>query len=91
MPVPLSTLEPWKHRQASSKGLFPSRAVETRQLFHRQRFARQGGLVGLLLGLILAGTILGVFGVERGIKAAAFGIMAGLAITGLLLGILRNR
>lgn len=55
------------------------------------RGARQGGLVGLLLGLVLAGTILGVFGVERGVKAAAFGIMAGLAITGLLLGILRNR
>ena len=55
------------------------------------RGARQGGLAGLLLGLMVAGAILGMFGAERGIKAIAFGLMSALAITGCLLGMLRSR
>ena len=55
------------------------------------RGARQGGLAGLLLGLLLAGLVLGIYGPERGIKAIAFGLTSAFAITGLLLGMLRQR
>jgi len=55
------------------------------------RGARQGVLAGLVLGLVLAGAVLGIYGPERGIKAIAFGLVSALATTGLLLGLLRNR
>ncbi|HJW01933.1 MAG TPA: hypothetical protein VJ548_01520, partial [Azospira sp.] len=42
------------------------------------RGARQGGLAGLFLGLVLAGGVLGIYGPERGIKAVAFGLIFGL-------------
>ncbi|GBG00844.1 hypothetical protein AZSI13_01710 [Azospira sp. I13] len=55
------------------------------------RGARQGVLVGLTVGLVLAGIMLGYYGPERGIKAIAFGLVSALATTGLLLGMVRNR
>lgn len=55
------------------------------------RGAREGGLLGLILGLLAAGLVLGIYGPERGIKAIAFGLASASAVTGVLFGMLRRR